>query len=50
VVKDFTRLDLSNKLETTGKISQTSVFDMDNDGKTDIVVLDESGELSIFYG
>ena len=50
VAKDFTRLDLSNKLETTGKISQTSVFDMDNDGKTDIVVLDESGELSIFYG
>lgn len=33
-----------------GYIQQMEVFDMDADGKTDIVTLDDSGELNILYG
>ena len=33
-----------------GFIQQLKVFDMDNDGKDDIVLLDDSGEISILYG
>jgi hypothetical protein len=33
-----------------GKIVQLETYDMDRDGKTDIVISDESGELNILYG
>lgn len=33
-----------------GYIQQLEVFDMDADGKSDIVTLDDSGEMSILYG
>lgn len=33
-----------------GLVQQLEVFDMDADGKSDIVILDDSGELSILYG
>ncbi|MDD2566021.1 MAG: VCBS repeat-containing protein [Candidatus Gracilibacteria bacterium] len=45
-------LDVNTKKETqiNGAIQQMEVFDMDNDGKSDIVIVDDSGELSILYG
>ncbi len=33
-----------------GNVVQLEAFDMDTDGKTDLIVSDESGELNIFYG
>ena len=33
-----------------GSIMQLETFDMDQDGKTDIVISDDSGELNILYG
>ncbi|NCP76963.1 hypothetical protein GW830_02365 [bacterium] len=33
-----------------GFIQQLELFDMDADGKTDIVTLDDSGEMNILYG
>lgn len=33
-----------------GNIQQLEIFDMDADGKSDIVTLDDSGEMSILYG
>jgi hypothetical protein len=34
----------------SGAIIQAEVFDMDNDGKDDIITLDDVGEIYIFYG
>ncbi|PID87581.1 hypothetical protein CSB07_00690 [Candidatus Gracilibacteria bacterium] len=50
VKKDFYRISLKNKLGLSGKIIRAEVFDMDNDGKDDIVTLDDNGEINIFYG
>ncbi|RKW20498.1 VCBS repeat-containing protein [Candidatus Gracilibacteria bacterium] len=50
ISKDFTRLDLSPQIAPTSRIIEASVFDMDNDGKSDIVTLNEAGEVDIFYG
>lgn len=33
-----------------GYVQQLEVFDMDHDGKTDIITLDDSGEINILYG
>lgn len=33
-----------------GYIQQLEIFDMDHDGKTDIVTLDDNGEINILYG
>lgn len=48
--KDFTRIDLKNNFALSWKIKQTRAFDMDKDGKSDIVTLDEEGDIHIFYG
>ena len=48
--KDFYRLDISEQLSLSGAIIQAEVFDMDSDGKDDIVTLDDAGEIHIFYG
>lgn len=37
-------------LPLRGSIMQMESFDMDKDGKLDLVILDDSGELSILYG
>ncbi|EKE27248.1 MAG: hypothetical protein ACD_3C00233G0001 [uncultured bacterium (gcode 4)] len=44
-------LDIANGKETAlnWAIQQLELFDMDNDGKTDIVTVDDSGELNILY-
>lgn len=49
VSKDFSRFDLTNKLNLESKISSAWVFDMDNDWKSDIVILEEDWDLNIFY-
>lgn len=46
--KDFERLSLWEDLWST-KIVRSEVFDMDNDGKHDIVVLDEKWDINIFF-
>lgn len=46
--KDFTRINLNLKLN--GIISQIISYDMDLDGKSDIVTLDDSWEINIHYG
>ncbi|MBP8016521.1 VCBS repeat-containing protein, partial [Candidatus Gracilibacteria bacterium] len=53
----FTRIDpniidinTNKKTKINGKIQQLEVFDMDKDDKTDIVIVDDSGELNILYG
>lgn len=33
-----------------GQIEQMEIFDMDADGKMDLVTLDDSGEMNILYG
>ena len=44
-------VDTANKPTTlSGGIIQLEAFDMDQDGHTDLVTLDEGGELSILYG
>ena len=49
ISKDFTRLDLSPQIAPTSRIIEASVFDMDNDWKSDIVTLNEAWEVDIFY-
>lgn len=47
------RRDMSSEIRSEGatsKIRQLVVFDMDKDGKDDLVILFENGELDIFYG
>lgn len=39
-----------DKIPLLGKIEQLEVFDMDNDKIDDIIVMDNLGNLSIFYG
>jgi len=48
--KDFKRVNLDKQFKLEWKIVQLESFDMDNDWKTDIVTLDESWEINIFYG
>ncbi len=48
--KDFVRVDLHESLGLKGKIMQIFSFDMDNDGKHDLVIYDDSWEIHIFYG
>ena len=48
--KKFERLSLSGQFGLGGMIVRTEIFDMDRDGKDDIVTLDESGMIHIFYG
>ena len=44
-------VDMSGSLVSLrGAITQLAVFDMDQDGIDDVVVLDDSGDLSILYG
>ncbi len=44
-------LGTDGKSETIGGyVQQLEVFDMDSDGKSDIVMLDDSGEINILYG
>ncbi|MFZ3232395.1 MAG: VCBS repeat-containing protein [Patescibacteria group bacterium] len=42
--------DKDNLTQIRGKIVQLETYDMDGDGKTDLVVSDESGELNVLYG
>jgi len=42
VEKDFVRIDLSEMTSLSGSIIQAEVFDMDADGKDDIVTLDDA--------
>lgn len=39
-----------SEISLSGSISQLAVFDMDQDGASDIIVSDSSGVLSILYG
>jgi len=48
--KDFKRIKLEKQIQLEWKIVQVEVYDMDNDWKTDIITLDESWEINIFYG
>lgn len=48
-LKKYTRYDLEEEFWLNGKITQAEVFDMDIDGKHDIVVLDESWQINIFF-
>jgi hypothetical protein len=48
--KDFSRYSLVTNFALDAKIIQVRSFDMDNDGKDDIVSLDDSGQIHIFYG
>ncbi|MCP4522836.1 MAG: hypothetical protein GY828_01320, partial [Candidatus Gracilibacteria bacterium] len=48
--KDFTRIDLTEAFELEGKIVRTEMFDMDYDGIDDIIILDDTGMVSIHYG
>ncbi len=50
VSKDFSRFSLESNFSLSWNIIRVRVFDMDNDGKDDIVTLDDSGEIHIFYG
>ena len=47
--KDFVRKDVSSQISLSGAILQAEVYDMDTDGYDDIVTLDDSGEIHIFY-
>jgi hypothetical protein len=33
-----------------GLVQQVEIFDMDADGKSDIVTVDDSGEINVLYG
>lgn len=46
--KDFERI--STNISPKIALNQVAVADMNKDGKTDFVVLDELGELAIYYG
>jgi len=48
-IKNFTRIDLSKNFNIDSRIVSVEKFDMDNDGKTDIITLDENGDIIIFY-
>ena len=47
--KDFIRIDLSEKFDLKWKIIKAKTFDMDSDRITDIITLDETWEVNIFY-
>ena len=47
--KDFVRVDLTDEFGLSWLILQAKTFDMDNDNITDIVTLDDNGEINIFY-
>jgi hypothetical protein len=40
--KDFYRYDLGDQMSLSGAIIQAETFDMDDDGKDDIVTLDDA--------
>lgn len=49
--KEAIVVDQSDNLTTLrGKVVQLESYDMDGDGKTDLVTTDESGELNVLYG
>ncbi|MDP2089997.1 MAG: FG-GAP-like repeat-containing protein [Candidatus Gracilibacteria bacterium] len=48
--KDFSRISLIDNFSLAGRIVRAEKFDMDKDGKDDLVILDDFGELNIFYG
>lgn len=48
--KDFSRYDISNTLFLSWAIIQAESYDMDSDGKDDIVTLDDAWQIHIFYG
>lgn len=50
VSKDFIRVPLKTQFNLEGKIMQVRSFDMDHDGKSDLVTLDDAGQIHIFYG
>jgi len=50
VSKDFVRIDLSDQITMSGSIVQVEVFDMDSDTRDDLVILDSSWEIHIWYG
>ena len=50
VGKNFDRISLEDEFDVSGHIVRAEWFDMDNDGKGDIVILDDLWEISIFYG
>lgn len=56
VLGKFTRkepiiLDASGSVTAlAGRIQQLEVFDMDHDGHSDVITVDDSGELNILYG
>lgn len=47
---DMQRIDLGEQFDLDGAIKRIIAQDMDTDGKTDIVTLDEAGEIHVFYG
>ncbi len=49
IKKDFVRQDLSKEINLSWKIIQMEVFDMDADWRDDLVTLDDSWEINIFY-
>lgn len=50
ISKDFVRIDLSEQLVMNGGIVQVEVFDMDSDGRDDLITLDSTWEIHIWYG
>lgn len=50
VNKDFSRISLVSKFDLNARILRAKSFDMDNDSIDDLVVLDDSWYLNIFYG
>ncbi len=49
-IKDFVRISLEETFDLDGKIVQVESYDMDNDTNDDIVTLDDSGQIHVFYG
>lgn len=47
--KDFTRVNLTQKIVLSWSPLSISSFDMDNDSRDDVVILDDSWEINIFY-
>ncbi len=48
--KKLERISIQENFDLKGSVIQTTVFDMDRDGRSDIVTLDDAGEIYIFYG
>ena len=48
--KDFVRISLEDIFALDGKIIQVETYDMDNDTNDDIITLDDSGKIHVFYG